>query len=104
MSIDQITSHSTSRWMEGSGPAADVVLSTRIRLARNLAGFPFPPKCGGAEAGRVVGKVAEAVGGLPGFSLYRLRQLGGLERQVLVEKHLISPLLARSDAAAVALR
>jgi len=104
MSIDQIIGHATSRWMEGSGPAADVVLSSRIRLARNVAGFAFPPKCGSADAERVVARVEQAVAGLAGFSLYRLSDLAPLDRQVLVEKHLISPLLARNDVAAVALR
>ena len=30
------------RWMEGGGPAADLVLSSRVRLARNLEDYPFP--------------------------------------------------------------
>lgn len=90
--------------MEGGGPAADIVLSSRVRLARNLEGFPFPPKCERADADRVVEDVVQAVEGLDGFGVYRLQEVPALDRQVLVEKHLVSPLLARNDRAVVALR
>ena len=32
-------------WLRGSGPESDIVISSRIRLARNLADFPFVRKC-----------------------------------------------------------
>ena len=39
-----------NEWFDGSGPLADVVISSRIRLARNLAGYKFLSRCSVAEA------------------------------------------------------
>ena len=36
-------------WLRGSGPDSDIVVSTRIRLARNLAEFPFIRRCTGLD-------------------------------------------------------
>ena len=41
MKIDDLLSH-TSEWLKGSGPNSDIVISSRIRLARNLSGISFP--------------------------------------------------------------
>lgn len=90
--------------MEGSGPAADIVLSCRVRLARNVSGLPFPPKCSPAHASQVVERVTAAVAGLDRYAVYRMCDLAPLDRQVLVEKHLVSPLLAGRDQGVVALR
>ena len=40
MNLDSLIP-STGEWLRGTGPESDVVVSTRIRLARNLAAFPF---------------------------------------------------------------
>ena len=32
------------RWLLEDGPESDIVMSSRIRLARNLEGFPFVPQ------------------------------------------------------------
>jgi len=96
-----------SKWMEGTGPASDVVISSRIRLARNLEATAFPPRISTEEASQVIGQVSSAVAVLPrqeGFQLTKMQDLSDLEKQVMVEKHLISPLLARqSKPAAVVL-
>ncbi|RKY04477.1 MAG: ATP--guanido phosphotransferase, partial [Planctomycetota bacterium] len=36
-------SHHVSQWFDGSGPGAEIVISSRIRLARNLGGYEFLP-------------------------------------------------------------
>jgi protein arginine kinase len=41
LDIDSLT-HTSGEWLRGSGPDSDIVISSRIRLARNLAQFPFP--------------------------------------------------------------
>ena len=41
MQINDLINH-TSEWLKGIGPNSDVVISSRIRLARNLNKFPFP--------------------------------------------------------------
>src|SRR5205809_618992 len=40
MNLDSLTQHS-GEWLRGNGPESDIVISSRIRLARNLSSFPF---------------------------------------------------------------
>lgn len=101
----------TSKWMEGSGPQADIVISSRIRLARNLKGLPFPNMMTEAQETDVIRQVGQAIRAgstarsVGDLHLYSLWELPLLERQILVEKHLISPDLAKaSGAKAVVLR
>ena len=91
----------TSSWSRGAGPDADVVVSSRVRLARNLARIHFPGRESPEEATEVLTLVERAVGILgPGWDFYRMAQLPSTDRRVLVEKHLISPQLARQPQAA----
>ena len=39
-------------WLRGTGPESDVVVSTRLRLARNLAGMPFANRASGFQKAR----------------------------------------------------
>lgn len=109
MSLAEIIKNTRSPWLVGEGPADDVALSTRVRLARNLADVTFPPRMDGVAAGRVAAAVEAALADLRGelgpISFYRLKDLSPLERQALVEKHLISVQLARqAEWAAAVLR
>ena len=52
-------------WYAAPGDDDDVVLSTRVRLARNLANFPFPESCDDDEAVRVQNIVFDAFNHLP---------------------------------------
>jgi protein arginine kinase len=92
-------------WAQGSGPDSDVVVSSRVRLARNLAGHRFPTRQSPEEATEVVHLVERAVAILEGpWDYYRLGPLAPVDRRVLVEKHLISPMLAKeAEHAALAL-
>jgi protein arginine kinase len=80
-------------WLEASGPHADVVLSTRIRLARNLQGHAFGPRMDDEERQRIFERVRAAArqGTLlrDGVSL-DIASLPPLARQVLLERHLVS--------------
>src|SRR2546427_7664968 len=49
-------------WLDASGPKASIVLSTRIRLARNLHGHVFSQRAGDADRTAVLTRVAEAGG------------------------------------------
>lgn len=108
--LEEILRSSRSRWMDGSGAASDVVISTRIRLARNLEAYPFPQKLDRSQADAVIGAVSRAVedlnrrGTWGELRLFLLRSLSRLDRVVLVEKHLISPQHANSEDGAVVLR
>lgn len=82
-----------SAWL-GEGPNSDIVVSSRIRLARNLADVPFPPAAGKEALLEVLNRVRRAAQHLPEarrYQLLELMRLSPLERQVLIEKHLVSP-------------
>ncbi|MBP3966759.1 protein arginine kinase [Paenibacillus lignilyticus] len=91
-----------SDWMKGNGPDTDVVISSRIRIARNLSSHPFPMLATTEQANEVMEQltnVAETgqLSELGNFETIKLSQLNELERRVLVEKHLISPNLANES-------
>jgi protein arginine kinase len=95
----KLTGLSTSlgRWLDGSGPASDVVLSTRVRLARNLAGVPFTHRAREEQLAMVYSSVLSAVRKTPALTqslALEMRELTPLDRQFLVERHLISHDLA----------
>ena len=48
-----------NEWFNGSGPLADIVISSRIRLARNLAGHRFLSRCSAAEKARILKKLKD---------------------------------------------
>ncbi|MCX7842222.1 MAG: protein arginine kinase [Clostridia bacterium] len=83
-------------WYIERGPEADVVVSTRVRLARNFKNFPFPCRMTAEQESMVLSEARDAV--LNGnsaiakdFVFVNLQSLDNLDRQVLVEKHLVSP-------------
>ncbi len=86
-----------THWVTGKGPENDVVLSSRIRLARNLEGFPYPNRAGKEEKNRITRKVIEAISEGKEIKLHYidLSEFPELERELLVEKHLISPVHAQ---------
>ncbi len=95
--IDKVLSGQPS-WL-ADGNEGDVVLSCRVRLARNLAGMPFPSQAQEAALAEVLRKIGAAQPALEEafgqeFSLLELEALKDSDRMVLVEKHLISPLQA----------
>ena len=87
-------------WLDASGEHAGIVLSTRIRLARNLEGFAFPGRARDGERLRVLSRVREAVDTIPSMRshlLVRVDNLGSEERLLLHERHLVSKELAGLD-------
>ncbi|MFD2707325.1 protein arginine kinase [Salibacterium lacus] len=110
MSLQRFISEAISPWMKsGTGPDSDIVLSTRIRLARNMEHYPFPVFASPETAEAVLDHTAGEFSSIQlqaGSSLERLNMddLNSNEKKVLVEKHLISPYLAeRSQSGAVML-
>ncbi len=92
MNLAKILSH-TGEWLSGDGPHRQIVVSSRIRLARNLANLPFPGWAKRAERQHVLGLIRPAVESLPEMAdayAQNLTELTALERQVLMERHLIS--------------
>lgn len=89
---------STPSWL-ADGSESDVVLSCRMRLARNLTGIPFPAQATQEHLTDVLIKVSRVIDELQRefeqeFIFIKIEELQEVERFVLVEKHLISPLQA----------
>ena len=77
-----------------------IALSTRVRLARNLSEFPFPGRAESGQKKAVLSKCMSALGKvkpLQSCTSVELDELSELDRQILVEKHLISLELSQSD-------
>ena len=88
-------------WLDASGDHSGIVLSTRVRLARNLEGFAFPGRARDGERLRILARVREAVENSPHLRrnlLVRVDELGSDDRLLLHERHLISKELAGLDA------
>ncbi|WP_207952385.1 protein arginine kinase [Paenibacillus turpanensis] len=88
--------------MKGEGPESDIVISSRIRIARNLCTHPFPMLATNQQSLEVLDQVKEMyneseLNNIGQFELLVLNELSELEKRVLVEKHLISPGLANES-------
>jgi protein arginine kinase len=88
----------TTRLPKRSRP---IQLTLRIRLARNLAGYSFPGWSCERQRLQVHQRCKEAIEQLPSFSKathFTIEALDSMERQYLVERHLISRELAEGSA------
>lgn len=97
--LEQLT-RSRGEWLKNSGPESDIVISTRIRLARNLAAYPFMNRATDADRQRIQETLKEVI--LQGQDASQLiyvdlPPLGLIDRQLLVERQLISRELAESQ-------
>ncbi len=90
MTIDELT-RSPGEWLKGSGPESDIVICSRIRLARNLADFPFISKASRSDKADIVSQIRDALHESDSpLSYFDVEKLSDLDRQFLVERHLIS--------------
>ena len=89
-----------SNWYLQNGKDSDVVVSSRVRLVRNLNGFKFLKKCSKEEQENILNKIKEIVPGL-GYNLkyINIEDLDDITKLSLVEKHLISPEFVMDDNA-----
>jgi protein arginine kinase len=81
-------------WFSHSGPDSDLVISTRVRLARNLSNHRFPYHANRAEREKIFTEVAEVLNTrkeFDAFSLINCAAISPLDQQLLLEKRLISP-------------
>ena len=90
--IEKITTLPYAAWVE---PADErqIVLSSRLRLARNLAGRPFPNRLQDAEADALAQEICEQLQAGAAAEAWQVLRLGDLlqaEKGVLLEKHLLS--------------
>jgi len=99
MNLDDLT-HTSGEWLRGSGPESDIVISSRIRLARNLAAFPFTNRASSYQKAEIETMLRERIAKLeldPKLAYVTVPTLSVLERQLLVERQLISRELATAE-------
>ena len=86
-------SNDINEWFDGSGPLADIVISSRIRLARNLAGYKFLSRCSNSEKSEILDKLRDIMMSLDlGDKVFYVSvdKAPTLNKHFLVERHLIS--------------
>ena len=86
-----------SPWSSGKGEQAEIVLCSRIRLARNFAPYPFPLKATEESSQKVLDIMKDFCQKHESYRFLSLGELSPLQKRVLVEKHLISPEHAQGD-------
>jgi protein arginine kinase len=92
LDLNELT-QTSGEWLRGLGPEADIVISSRIRLARNLADFPFISRATPQDRVQIERSLRDAIlaANSSGDLLYvAVDELEGVDRQFLVERHLIS--------------
>jgi protein arginine kinase len=91
----------TGPWLETAAPEGDVVISSRVRLARNLSGFPFPKRASDPQRLEVLEAVRRSAWPsdlATGLMWVALNRSSPHERDLLVERHLISRQFAKGEA------
>lgn len=89
-----------TEWLKGSGAMSDVVMSSRVRAARNLAGFPFPPTASSADRSQIMEicrRCIESLDHAEGTTIrwFDLRNSEPNSRRLLVERQVMSRQHAR---------
>ncbi|ACX67986.1 MULTISPECIES: protein arginine kinase [Bacillales] len=103
MSNLRFTDSALSEWMRGNGQDSDIVISTRVRVARNLQHLPFPLLATDQQSGEVLERLThvlkdkEDLQDFGHLHVIKLSEIDELDKKVLVEKHLISPNLANES-------
>lgn len=93
-----------NKWYTAAGENSDVVLSTRVRLARNIREYPFPARLDEKSATSVCEKVRDALFSgnskmAESFTYTPMSTFSETQAVSLAEHHLISPEFARGAAA-----
>jgi protein arginine kinase len=89
-----------AEWRRGNGPMNDIVFSSRVRLARNLAGMPFLSRCSRSQVAEIAETIRQTLMklALGGETLYvDMGSADPLDREVLVERHLVSRQLVEAS-------
>ncbi|MGF7143600.1 protein arginine kinase [Anaerotaenia torta] len=90
------------KWYEQIPLDSDVVISSRVRLARNLRTYPFSPKINEEQASALVNEVKQIAGSLSEADNRRyyscnISSLSEIDKIAMVERHIVSPLLAEKQ-------
>jgi protein arginine kinase len=85
--------NTTGEWLKGTGPNSNIVMSSRIRLARNFSKVPFPNRAGKKDLTDVIElmqKTMAQIDELKGAMFIKVNELDNIDKQFLVERHLMS--------------
>lgn len=97
MNLEDLT-QTSGEWLRGTGPESDIVMCSRVRLARNLADFPFTNRASRGEKSEIESHFKSAIGNVANtLSYLEVSDLSPLDRQFLVERQVISRELANAE-------
>ena len=85
--------HNTGQWLKGRGAFSNIVMSSRVRLARNLTQKPFPNKARKKELNEILATVQGAIESIEFFKksiFFKINELDNVDKQFLIERHLMS--------------
>ena len=87
-----------SKWYEDSACNEGIVISSRVRLARNLKKYPFPETMNETQMKQMIDEVKDAIVNertpiSKDFEFIEVNYLPALKKKELMEKHIISPVL-----------
>ena len=92
MSLENLLNH-TSEWLRGTGPNSNIIISSRIRSARNLVDIPFSHGANSKQSEKSLDEIKAAVDSalfLKKSTYLELKDYSELDKQFLVERHLMS--------------
>ncbi len=86
-------------WLSTKGPESGIVISARARLARNIADIPYAHRADNKKLGEVVNRILEAAdtAGFDSKNFFRNDDLDDTQKNIFIERHLISPALASKN-------
>jgi len=93
MKLDDLL-YKKSEWLKGTGPKSDIVISSRVRLARNIENFPFFNWAKPKDREKIASAIEGAISGsrfLKKALYFKMKDVAEIDRQFLVERHLMSP-------------
>lgn len=85
--------HNTGQWLKGTGSFSHIVMSSRLRLARNIAVMPFTNKAKKKELMEILTQVELAtkeIDYLKNSIFLRIGDMDNVDKQFLIERHLMS--------------
>ena len=83
-------------WYNTTGPLSDTVISSRVRLARNIKGYPFPSRLDANGANEIIEKIATPLESA-GFRRINFSDISSIMATSYVERHYVSPEFATME-------
>ncbi len=102
VSIDKFLQTPINYWMEKNAPESEIVISSRVRIARNLKNYPFPLLMTESQIEQLINEVgnvtnSDKIKKIDNMDLFLMKNINEFQKKALVEKHLISLNLANES-------